>query len=95
MNEKNKYTRTMKGIDCDVYDVLEAFNVSCPALQHLLKKALNAGLRGHKDTLQDLKDIKDSADRAYDMELERQRLTDIKSIGFSLFRDTTTRGKIK
>ena len=92
MNEKNKYTRTMKGIDCDVYDVLEAFNVSCPALQHLLKKALNAGLRGHKDTLQDLKDIKDSADRAYDMELERQRLADIKSIGFSLFRDTTTRG---
>mgnify|MGYP003677480472 FL=1 len=82
MNEKNKYTRTMKGIDCDVYDVLEAFNVICPALQHLLKKALNAGLRGHKDTLQDLKDIKDSAERAYDMELERQG---------NIFADTQTR----
>ena len=73
MNEKNKYTRTMKGIDCDVYDVLEAFKVSCPALQHLLKKALNAGLRGHKDTLQDLDDIIASAERAKALELERQR----------------------
>ena len=73
MNEKNKYTRTMKGIDCDVYDVLEAFNVTCPALQHLLKKGLNAGLRGHKDTLQDLDDIIASAERAKALELERQR----------------------
>jgi hypothetical protein len=68
----NKYTRHMKGISCDVYDVLEAFKVQCPALQHLLKKALNAGLRGHKDTLQDLNDIIASAERAKALEIERQ-----------------------
>lgn len=48
----------------DVYDVLKAFNVTCPALQHLIKKALNAGNRGHKDLETDLQDIIDSAIRA-------------------------------
>tara|TARA_Y100001951_G_C11279241_1_gene264142 strand:+ start:495 stop:935 length:441 start_codon:yes stop_codon:yes gene_type:complete len=48
----------------DVYDVLKAFNVTDPALQHLIKKALNAGLRGHKDLANDLQDITDSAIRA-------------------------------
>ena len=58
----------------DVYAVLEAFNVTCPALQHLAKKALCAGLRGHKDKMEDLNDILDSAFRA--IELERARSTD-------------------
>lgn len=67
----NKYTRTVKGVQVDVYDVLEAFGVTCPALQHLAKKALNAGLRGHKDTLTDLDDIIASAKRAKELELLR------------------------
>lgn len=64
---QNKYTRNLKGVECDVYDVLKAFDVTCPALQHLIKKALCAGLRGHKDKTQDLKDILDSAKRAIEL----------------------------
>ena len=68
----SKYNRQLKGVTVDVYDVLKAFDVTCPALQHLIKKALCAGLRGHKDVTQDLQDIIDSAHRA--MELHRESL---------------------
>lgn len=51
-------------VDVDVYDVLTAFAVTDPALQHLIKKALCAGLRGHKDIEQDLVDIRGSSIKA-------------------------------
>lgn len=60
----SKYHREIKGAKLDVYDILKAWNVSCPALQHLIKKALQAGNRGHKDLQTDLQDIIDSAVRA-------------------------------
>ena len=63
----SKYTRTIKGVDVDVYDVLLAWRVHCPALQHLIKKALQAGERGHKDLPTDLQDIIDSAIRAKEL----------------------------
>lgn len=68
----NKYMVTMrdkagKTLRVDVYDVLDAFPITCPALQHLTKKALFAGRRGHKDQLQDLMDIRASADRAIEI----------------------------
>ena len=62
-----KYNRPCKGITIDVYDVLKAFNVTCPALQHLIKKALAVGQRGHKDASEDLKDILASAKRAIEL----------------------------
>ena len=52
----------------DVYDVLKAFEVTNPALQHLIKKALKVGNRGHKDIETDLQDIIDSAVRAKELE---------------------------
>lgn len=62
-----KYNREIKpGVFVDVYDVLYAFKVTDPCLQHLIKKALAAGQRGHKDARQDLVDIRDSAQRALD-----------------------------
>ena len=72
----SKYDRVIsnnKGerITVDVYDTLDAFNVTCPALSHLAKKALCVGVRGHKSTEQDLIDIVDSANRA--LELHRSR----------------------
>ena len=68
----SKYDRTTPaGGTMDVYDVLEAFSVTCPALQHLIKKALCVGIRGHKDTHQDLVDIKDSAESAIRLEICR------------------------
>jgi len=75
--EVNKYNRKIKGGDgnatiVDVYDVLKAFNVTCPALQHLIKKALCAGLRGHKNLETDLNDILASAERAVELNNETQ-----------------------
>jgi hypothetical protein len=73
----NKYQRTIceagttNSLTVDVYDVLEAFKVTCPALQHLAKKALCVGIRGHKDTEQDLKDIIASAQRALQLHYNR------------------------
>lgn len=63
----SKYNRPCKGITIDVYDVLKAFNVTCPALQHLIKKALAVGQRGHKGASEDLKDILASAKRAIEL----------------------------
>lgn len=63
----NKYARTIKGTQLDVYDVLAAYQVICPALQHLIKKALVCGNRGHKDQAEDLQDIVDSALRAREL----------------------------
>ena len=57
----------------DVYDVLKAFEVTCPALQHLTKKSLCAGIRGHKTLAVDLQDIHDSSIRAIQLNnLERK-----------------------
>lgn len=64
----NKYIRDCKGVQVDVYDVLQAFDVTNPALQHLIKKALCVGIRGHKTKQQDLQDIIDSAIRAKELE---------------------------
>lgn len=68
--QNDKYNRPCKGVTIDVYDVLNAFNVTNPALQHLIKKALAVGQRGHKDKTEDLNDILASAKRA--IELEKQ-----------------------
>ncbi len=67
----NKYQRECKGVTIDVYDVLVAFNVTNPALQHLVKKALCAGLRGYKDKAQDMAEILESAQRAVELEQEK------------------------
>jgi len=67
--ENNKYLREIKtGVFVDVYDVLKAWDVRNPALQHLIKKALQAGGRGHKDLRTDLADITASAIRAQELE---------------------------
>lgn len=78
----SKYDRTIIGTNpvtgepfavvVDVYRVLDAFGVTDPALQHLAKKALCAGLRGHKDREQDLRDIVISAEKALDFHKDKQ-----------------------
>lgn len=54
-------------VHIDVYDVLHAWRVQNPALQHLVKKALQPGERGHKTREQDLRDIVASAIRAQEI----------------------------
>ena len=60
--------RPSKGITLDVYDVLQAFAVTNPATQHAIKKLLCAGLRGHKDKMQDLTEALKSIERAIELE---------------------------
>jgi hypothetical protein len=64
----SKYTRTIKGVKIDVYDILQAWEVKNPALQHLIKKALQPGARGHKTRQEDMTDIMVSAERALQLE---------------------------
>lgn len=64
----SKYTRPCKGVNIDVYDVLQAFAVTNPATQHAIKKLLCAGLRGHKDKIQDLTEALKSVERAIELE---------------------------
>jgi len=73
MKKSNKYMRKIKGVELDVYDVIQAWDVRNPALQHLIKKALQAGNRGHKTLDQDLDDIIASAHRAKELELENNK----------------------
>jgi len=67
----NKYLRkihTNETGEVDVYDVLIAFDVTCPARQHAIKKLLCAGLRGKGDCLQDLKESAQAVQRAIEIE---------------------------
>jgi hypothetical protein len=66
-------TQTLPGdthgcsVTVDVYDVLEAFGVDCPALQHAIKKLLCAGLRGAKSAEQDISEAANSCRRAIEL----------------------------
>jgi hypothetical protein len=66
-------TQTLPGgthgcsVTVDVYDVLQAFGVSCPALQHAIKKLLCAGLRGGKSAEQDIDEAANSCRRAIEL----------------------------
>lgn len=57
----------------DVYAVLEAFAVTCPARQHAVKKLLCTGIRGKGDTIQDLTEARDAIDRAIQMQIARNK----------------------
>lgn len=60
-------------ITVDVYDVLKAFEVKCPAIQHAIKKLLCAGIRGHKGRRQDLAEARASIGRAIELEVSDGR----------------------
>jgi hypothetical protein len=72
----NQYSRLIHGavegktlpVIVDVYDVLKAFGVTCPATAHAAKKLLCAGIRGHKSRRQDLIEAKIAIERAIEME---------------------------
>lgn len=88
----NKYQREIKpGVFVDVYDVLKAFEVTNPALQHLVKKALAVGQRGHKDATEDLQDIIDSAVRAKELEVNEPLLGDSTPLAATCSHDNTYR----
>jgi hypothetical protein len=55
------------GVLVDVYDVLVAFNVTCPATAHAIKKLLCAGQRGAKGLQQDLIEVRPALERAIEL----------------------------
>ncbi len=77
MASGNKYHREIISVDgtetvnVDVYAVIEAFEVSCPARQHAIKKILCSGIRGKGDTIQDLTEAIDALERAVSLEKAR------------------------
>ncbi len=74
---KSKYHREIKdNVWVDVYDVLVAFDVDNPAIQHALKKMLAPGQRGVKDTITDIKEAIISLTRAIELEQDAQELLD-------------------
>lgn len=63
----SKYLRPMRCLvegKADVYAVLDAFSVTCPARQHAVKKLLCSGIRGKGDVVQDLAEAMDAVERA-------------------------------
>ena len=78
----NKYHRKIMSVaghnslSVDVYCVLEAFGVTCPARQHAIKKLLCAGIRGKGDAITDLIEARDAVARAAEMEAARERDTE-------------------
>lgn len=67
IKKHNHYFKDCPYDKVDVYRILDIFNVTDPCLQHLVKKGLCAGKRGHKDFRKDLQDIIDTAQRRIDM----------------------------
>lgn len=83
-HEGKKYLRTIRAADgggtvnVDVYAVLKAFNVTCPARAHAIKKLLCCGTRGKGDTVADLVGVLAAVNRA--IELERNDVV-VKELG--------------
>ena len=83
----NRYTREITQtladedqgftISVDVYDVLRAFAVTDPAIQHAIKKLLCTGVRGHKDSQQDLEEAIQSIERALDAVKVEEKLATV------------------
>lgn len=63
--ENNHYFIDVSDVnEVDFYEIAKRYNVTDPAVQHILKKCLAIGNRGHKDLETDLKDILKTAKRA-------------------------------
>jgi hypothetical protein len=76
-HEGKKYLRTIHGCtrtghedsaEVDVYAVLVAYNVTCPARGQAIKKLLCAGLRGKGDEMADLVGAMAALNRAIDLQ---------------------------
>lgn len=64
-NVKDKYKRSIKGVEIDVYDILRAFAVTDPGIQYAIKKLLLPG-KGLAQRAEDLMASKVAIDRAFD-----------------------------
>lgn len=83
-HEGNKYLRRIysfvekQWITVDIYCVIDAWAIKCPAQQHAIKKLLQPGERGKGDLIADLKGAMAALNRALDFaerDLELEKLT--------------------
>ncbi len=74
------YRYIYKGIKLDPFRICQIYEVYDFALQTIIKKALKAGERGHKDMRQDLRDIINSAQRKLEMMNEDENVPHPQSI---------------
>ncbi len=68
----SKYSRFIKGTEIDVYDILLAYQVTHPAIQHAIKKLLMPGQRGDKNFTTDVVEAMQALGRAVEMEAEME-----------------------
>lgn len=68
----SKYHVSIREMQLDVYDILAAYKITCPATQHAIKKLLMPGMRGSKDKLTDLIEAKQSIARAIELTEENK-----------------------
>ena len=66
INEYKHYQYSYKGIKLDPYRILSVYGVTCPAIQHAIKKLLRAG-NSVKDLEQDIKEVIDTLKRKLEM----------------------------
>lgn len=69
----SKYIRSAT-VEFDVYQVLDAYKITNPGIQHALKKLLCAGLRNKGSMVQDLKEAVDALVSALRVELHNEIL---------------------
>lgn len=61
------FKETPKSSHIDIYWVLKAWDVTCPCVQHAIKKLMAAGMRGAKNKEKDLKEARDAITRALEL----------------------------
>jgi len=79
-HEGSKYLHKIHGalpedgsVHVDVYAVIDAFTITCPARQHALKKLMCTGTRGKGDAMADLKGALAAVNRAIELEAIRDK----------------------
>lgn len=81
LDDGKKYEATIIGlcgtvVKIDIYRVLDAYPQVDPHIEHLIKKALKPGERGHKDKRTDYLNIIESAQKALKLLDQKERLND-------------------
>jgi hypothetical protein len=72
----SKYLKPLRKLQhsIDVYDVIDAFDVTNPAIAHAIKKLLAAGKRGSKGWEQDLEEALESIHKAFNYKPEQKEV---------------------
>ena len=73
INEYKHYKYSYKGIKLDPYRILSVYGITCPAMQHAIKKLLRAG-NSVKDLEQDIQEVIDTLKRKLEMLKEDEGL---------------------